>query len=133
MLVSCPAARFHALYVCGSAGTFTLKAARALSLSRQRRRFHSQGSAGTFTLSRQREFTQRGTFTLSRQRECTQCGTSTCAHAEGGTEGGTEAVPGHVGGERACRTARAFEFVFEFVLSRAVSLGRSVSSGPAGV
>ena len=123
----------------GSAGTFTLSRQREFT----QREFHTarvSRSAGTVARCSTAERTARvdtdtspvgatGAATRRSHRRAQK----TCAHAEGGTEGGTEAVPGHVGGERVCRTARGFEFVFEFVLSQAVSLGRSVSSGPAGV
>ena len=113
-----------------------LRALHSAPLHREPHEF--QGSASF--ISRSASCTQRGhSCTRESCRLCTAApqfnshshrrAQKTCAHAEGGSE----AAPGHVGGERVCRTARAFEVVFEFVLSRAVSLGRSVSSGPAGV
>jgi hypothetical protein len=142
MLVLCHAARvsrticmrqrghFHSQEVPGSArsrsASFTqrefhaaraqLRALHSAPLHREPHEF--QGSASF--ISRSASCTQRGhSCTRESCRLCTAApqfnshshrrAQKTCAHAEGGSE----AAPGHVGGERVCRTARAFEFAFE--------------------
>jgi len=94
------------LYVCGSAGTSTHKAARALSLSRQRGHFHSFKAASF----RQREFHAARAQLHALHGRTQQFNSHSHRRAQkhvrpqtAAPKAAPKAVPGHVGGERVCR------------------------------